>query len=34
MWARIRDDMIWENRTVELLGITIGDQGSRLGIMS
>ena len=34
MWSRIRDDMIWENRTVELLGITIGDQGSRLGIMS
>ena len=23
MWARIRDDMIWENRTAKLLGITI-----------
>ena len=22
MWARIRDDMLWENRTAKLLGIT------------
>ena len=26
MWVRIRDDMIWENRTVELLGITIDNE--------
>ena len=26
MWVRIRDDMIWENRTVKLLGITIHDE--------
>ena len=26
MWVRIRDDMIWENRTVKLLGITIYDE--------
>ena len=23
MWVRIRDNMIWENRTVKLLGIKI-----------
>ena len=26
MWARIRDDLIWANRTVKLLGITIVDE--------
>ena len=26
MWVRIRDDMIWENRTVKLLGITIDNE--------
>ena len=26
MWARIREDMIWENRTVKLLGITIDNE--------
>ena len=26
MWARIRDDMVWENRTVKLLGITIENE--------
>ena len=26
MWARIRDDMIWENKTVRLLGIMIDDE--------
>ena len=26
MWARIRDDMIWENITVKLLGITIDNE--------
>ena len=26
MWVRIRDDMIWENRTVKLLGITINNE--------
>ena len=26
MWVRIRDDMIWENRTVKLLGITIDNK--------
>ena len=25
MWVRIRDDKIWENRTVKLLGITIDE---------
>ena len=26
MWARIRDSMIWENRTVELFEIMIGNE--------
>ena len=26
MWARITEDMIWENRTVKLLGITIDNE--------
>ena len=26
MWARIGDDMIWENTTVKLLGITIDNE--------
>ena len=26
MWARIRDSMIWENRTVELFEIMIGSE--------
>ena len=26
MWSRIRDDMIWENITVKLLGITIDNE--------
>ena len=26
MWVRIRADMIWENRTVKLLGITIDNK--------
>ena len=26
MWVRIRSDIIWENRTVKLLGITIDNE--------
>ena len=26
MWVRIRDNMIWENRTVKLLGIKIDNE--------
>ena len=26
MWIRIRDNMIWENRTVKLLGIKIDNE--------
>ena len=26
MWIRIRNDIIWENRTVKLLGITIDNE--------
>ena len=26
MWARVTDDITWENRTVKLLGITIGNE--------
>ena len=26
MWARIKDNMIWENRTNKLLGITIDNE--------
>ena len=26
MWVTIRDDVIWKNRTVKLLGITIDDE--------
>ena len=26
MWPRIRDEMIWQNRTVKLLGITIDNE--------
>ena len=26
MWVRIRDDMIWENRSIKLLWITIDNE--------
>ena len=26
MWARVTDDMTWENRTVKLSGITFGNE--------
>ena len=26
MWVRVRDNMTWENKTVELLGITIANE--------
>ena len=26
MWARIRDNMIWKNRTLKLLGIAVDNE--------